>query len=679
MSEKTPDTLFQLLDIYKVEIPIVQRDYAQGRQEEHTKMVREILLSDMKSAIMRETQPLDLNFVYGKVEVEAGKFIPIDGQQRLTTLFILHLYAFHSDDSKTNLMLNFTYETRTSSRDFLKELIRKRNSVFASALTPSKEITDSEWFVSSWKYDPTIQSVLVMLDNIAAVFSGIEDLAERLINNDYKPIVFKFLDMKNLGMEDSLYIKLNARGKPLTPFENFKARLIGQLGKLLPDFARDFEKCFDVEWADLFWVKGNDKFDHIYLAFFGVLLMNKEIIQNFHNWSNMVDFNNIDEEVFSTAFYTLNFLYKNMEKEEAHNFIFDALEERSTYQQRVLFHSVTVYLYNSKGADTGSFTQWLRIIRNLTLNSRIDTSDLCRRAIEGINKFADKWDNLLDYFAGKGEIQGFNVEQKKEEWLKAQIIKKDEMFASLIYKAETHPYFCGQIRSALNYSMNKNNEVIMESFVCYWDKISALFDNDKPKHGHLLRQVLLTFGDYTLPVGDYITLCVDDPNETARTPSLKSLFSNSGTIVKKLLDTIDLTSAIKEQLETIKNDTTVLKNDWRYCFINFPVLFNWMSNSHMRLRNVSEKNEMIIVQNKASNGYNYGVFLSALQELLKKNKLIAENSLYMGTWADRYIDVNGFRIWFMEEKFLIKDAVKDIVVFETVSDDPIEEALTFLI
>ena len=90
MNEKIPDTLFELFNEYDVEVPIIQRDYAQGRQDDHAKMVRSNLLNDIKLAISGKTQPLDLNFVYGKAE--ENKFIPIDGQQRLTTLFLLHLF-----------------------------------------------------------------------------------------------------------------------------------------------------------------------------------------------------------------------------------------------------------------------------------------------------------------------------------------------------------------------------------------------------------------------------------------------------------------------------------------------------------------------------------------------------------------------------------------------------------
>jgi uncharacterized protein with ParB-like and HNH nuclease domain len=674
MSEKTIDTLFELLDKYKVEVPIVQRDYAQGRQDDHTKMVRYNLLKDMKSAILRKTPPLDLNFVYGKAEND--KFIPIDGQQRLTTLFLLHLYAFQNDNSKTKLLRKFTYETRTSSRDFLEKLTENRAAVFTSVLPPSREIEDSEWFVSGWKYDPTIQSALTMLDDISGVFNDVENLAQCLSNQEYEPIVFKFLEMKDLGMEDSLYIKLNARGKPLTPFENFKARMIGRLQKLQMAFTGKFEQYFDREWTDLFWSNYKENFDQIYLTFFGGLLMNRGICSTDTNWSDTLDYEKIEAEIFETAFYTLNFLSNNPDCKAVHQLVFNALTEKRTYQDRVLFHAVATYMYMAKGIDKGSLTQWLRIIQNLTLNTQIDTAALYRRAIDGINKLADNWDGLLVYFSQKGNVTGFSQEQIEEEQTKAQIILQSEDFAKVIYKAEQQPYFCGQIRSALYYAKDNNGKHDMEAFSRYWNKISALFDKTKSKHGHLLRQALLTFGDYTLPVGAYKTLCVDDPNEAASTPSLKRLFSNHGPIVKCLLDSLNLNDDIGSQLKSIVKSSTVLKNDWRDCFIKYPSIFARMSASHLRLREVS--GEMLIVPNKSSNGYNYDVFLSTLYVVLKKQGIEASFGGDLGTWADRFLCTKGLTVRFKKGKFIIKDAM-GIVVLETKTNDPVDEAAKFII
>ena len=73
-----------LLENYRVVIPLIQRDYAQGRKDKRTTEVRKKLLQDINAALLdTNVGPLDLNFIYGKST--HGKFIPLDGQQRLTT------------------------------------------------------------------------------------------------------------------------------------------------------------------------------------------------------------------------------------------------------------------------------------------------------------------------------------------------------------------------------------------------------------------------------------------------------------------------------------------------------------------------------------------------------------------------------------------------------------------
>jgi hypothetical protein len=677
MSEVTINTLFRLFDKYKVEIPKVQRDYAQGRLDDHAKMVRHNLLEDMKAAILGETPPLDLNFVYGKAEDD--KFIPLDGQQRLTTLFLLYLYTYYDDDKKTDLLRRFTYETRSSSRNFLEKLTEKRKEVFMSDLTPSEEIEDSEWFVSTWKYDPTIQSALIMLDDIKKVFGNVDDLAERLSGNGHQPIVFNFLEMKDLGMEDSLYIKLNARGKPLTPFENFKARLIGRLKTLELIFEKDFEDAFDREWTDLFWSNYKEDFDETYLTFFGILLMNQGIITTDSNWADTLDFEKIDEITFKKIFYTLNFLNNNRDNKIIHQLIFNGLREKRTYQDRLLFHAVTSYLYMSKGNDKASFKQWIRIFSNLILNSQIDTSVLYRRSIESINMLKDKWENLIDYFSKKENVSGFSLEQIKEEQIKAQIILQDDVFAEEIHKAEQHPYFSGQIRSALYFALDNKKAYNKDSFLEYWNKIDLLFEETKPKHGHLLRRALLDFGDYTLPVSAYKTLCIDDPNEASSTPSLKRLFSNNNIFVKKLLDKLNLADNISSQLENIVKNSVVPKNDWRYCLIKIPDLFSFMSTSHLRLRSV--KGQMIVVPNKSSNGYTYEIFSLAMKWILNRKKGLESELRFqddIGTWVDRYLFTEGLYLRFKDGQFIIKDEF-DQIVFKTKTDDPLEEAVQFVL
>jgi hypothetical protein len=674
MSEKTLNTLFELLGDHKVEVPMLQRDYAQGRQDSHASMVRYNLLNDIKSAILGQTPPLDLNFVYGKTI--DGKFIPIDGQQRLTTLFLFHLYAFRDDDSKTDILIKFTYETRKSSRDFLEKLVLNRASVFSMKLKPSEVIRDSAWFVSLWQNDPTVQSCLTMLDDIQNVFADITDLDKKLINTNVEPVIFRFLEMTNLGMEDNLYIKLNARGKPLTSLENFKACLIGRLRsdnfeKSVSFKVSDFENLLDGKWTDLFWSKSHNDFDRTYLDFFSILLDNAKIDVAL---SNPKDYNKISSQIYETAYYTLNFLCNN--STEPCSIIFKTLDNR-TYPNRVLFHIVTTYFYYSHGVDSDSLTQWIRILKNLTLNSTIDNDERCYSAISGINTLSDNWTDLLSYFSTNSKIfvQGFNGEQIEEEQIKARIIRTNTTsdFAKLIYGAEQHPYFSGQIRSALYLAKTGENNFDKEIFMQYWGKVSELFDNDKSKYEHLLRQALLAYGDYTLSVSGYKTLCVDNPNEMQS--SLKRLFSENSNIVKKFLDTLKVGKDIELQLKEIKNNVPVPTNNWRYCFIKFPDLFSWMSSTYLRLG--CSYNGIIIVPNISSRGYNYDVFLGALYLSLRQNNIDSYLDGDMGSWGDRYLCVNKMIARFKDNNFIIINTSIESTVFETKTEDIITEATDY--
>jgi len=72
----------ELLEKVGIKIPIIQRDYAQGREEE--KYVRERFISNLFDAISNDRN-LNLDFIYGTIK--NNYLIPLDGQQRLTTLF----------------------------------------------------------------------------------------------------------------------------------------------------------------------------------------------------------------------------------------------------------------------------------------------------------------------------------------------------------------------------------------------------------------------------------------------------------------------------------------------------------------------------------------------------------------------------------------------------------------
>ena len=126
-------TLWQLLNQQEIVVPMIQRDYAQGRSgKEH---IRSAFLEDVEAHLAAGTG-LTLDFVYGNTE--GGKFCPLDGQQRLTTLWLVHWYvAFRLGKLKetSSKLQKFSYQTRTSSADFCKMLCEKMEGTDPAAVS----------------------------------------------------------------------------------------------------------------------------------------------------------------------------------------------------------------------------------------------------------------------------------------------------------------------------------------------------------------------------------------------------------------------------------------------------------------------------------------------------------------------------------------------------------------
>ena len=84
------------ITIREIEIPLVQRDYAQGRKGEGVSRIREDFINALCGTLLPSAPAIDLDFIFGDVDEapgeNQGKFYPLDGQQRLTALFLLHCY-----------------------------------------------------------------------------------------------------------------------------------------------------------------------------------------------------------------------------------------------------------------------------------------------------------------------------------------------------------------------------------------------------------------------------------------------------------------------------------------------------------------------------------------------------------------------------------------------------------
>lgn len=528
-------SLFNQVDY--VEIPILQRDYAQGRLEEEE--VRILFLSSLFNALNQQDdpvrQPLDLDFVYGNYEDSESKvFSILDGQQRLTTLFLLHWYLalvngrledfraqFVAEDGRTT---RFTYKTRPSTTEFFNALVVsdfvKDDISFNNKTVISEKIIDCQWFYLSWKTDPTVQACLCMLDAIQNIFSDCgNDFFEKLLDIDQPFITFQFLNLDSFGMSDELYIKMNARGKPLTVFENFKAKIeqfIKSYAEPWPEYRLSFREGrvngyeyfihkIDTDWADLFWPYRNvctqdNTFDDEFMNFFRLIIMYQCLLNNRSSidcltqvtdallgdqgrlknlsLSKYEELNCFSQNLI-IGFIQIMGLICDMRMEnnkiclymtETHYYEEEETFKRvisngASYDDKLLFFAF--YSYLIKMEDLGELKNWIRVIYNLVENTITDSTSKFCQALFVIDELIKIDLPILDALKADCKISVFLQAQVLEEKIKAHLIIKSDEWHDVIIKAENHHFFNGQIGCILNFSgildfYRKHNQ-------CDWD------------------------------------------------------------------------------------------------------------------------------------------------------------------------------------------------------------------
>jgi len=462
-------TFWKLLTEREIEIPVIQRDYAQGRKSANS--IRSSFLGSIEDALVNDKE-LDLNFVYGSIE-DKNQFVPIDGQQRLTTMFLLHLYLIYATGRNVNdykALENFKYATRMTSTYFCKEITShgfdlEEGKLFCDITDLRAAIIDYPWFGTSWQNDPTVDAMLNMLKDIHELFGDRKDLDElldKLLDEDKCPIYFYYLDLGEYHLEDSIYIKMNARGKALTDYENFKAKL----EKFLSDnHVPDWEKLasqLDREWTEVFWnfvsdeekKKGGDiKFDERMMNFIVAYIYNEfayyttctkrdelraqidklfslsriEFTNAFESFSKKYftegDKTHLIQDSFVEMFKAFSLMTdkKNVVEYSPNNGFYnekkifeDVLEEKGinglTPQIRTRFYAYTQYLLRHEGAITSEgIREWFRIVEHLIAGQNFRGLDEYVHVIKGFHWLAENSTDIISFLAG------YNLSQNSDD------------------------------------------------------------------------------------------------------------------------------------------------------------------------------------------------------------------------------------------------------------------------
>jgi hypothetical protein len=657
----------------RVRIPVIQRDYAQGRDS--AREVREEFLNALHAALALAPGdpllPLNLDFVYGRTEGLAG-FAPLDGQQRLTTLFLLHWYlAWHDGEyadfasfMRDGENSRFGYAIRPSSREFFDALSGWAPATAARMDTPPASLVrDQNWFFDAWNDDPTIQAALAMLDAIHLRFCGVQGMYARLTCAERPYITLHLLDLDSFDLADDLYIKMNARGKPLTPFEHFKAQLEAHLAATpdtraytlndRPATLKEYvSHRIDGAWTELFWHSLGGKADLLDESFMRLMHVvaivtrdpnqvdNDKVLTELHDAAAPLSFRRyhdtgcLDHAFVETLIAVLDawsgagtgmraVLGDSPYYDE--RAVFDAILQegrRPTYAWLVQFQAYASFVRrHGREPERERFGEWMRIVANLARNTAFDNVSAFRLGLAAVERMLPHAPAILDHFtSGLLGLRGFSGQQVREEKLKAALILRSKSWRERIHCAEGNGYFQGQIGFLLKFagvldawnSLSDNgwtlqqDEELRQRFDYYNARAFALFEVDGLRKfpGAAFERALLSIGDYLLKADSNWSLGESAGRDTSWKRLLRGNAEDSGDDANRRAMFQALLDQIDPNVDVAPQlaqivQTTPPTGDWREPFIRYPQMIDYC---RMRMIRFHNDNQIYLLRKQRMNG-----------------------------------------------------------------------------
>ena len=472
-------TFWELLNKFtKIEIPIIQRDYAQGRPSEGK--IRNKLVNHIADTLKNKC-PIELDFVYGMItenkRTAQSLFIPIDGQQRLTTLFLLHWYVAWREgklDVAKETLLHFTYETRPSAHSFLeficKETIPQTISSFEDYF-----VHEARWFDNAWMLDPSVEAFIIMLDCIHdnEIIHSSNNLFTMLTTTDI--LSFYFLPLEEFGLSEEIYTRMNARGKQLTPFEKFKSKLFAAID-YDEDLKSEVSEKIEYTWVDNLWhyreeqIYTIDKYFMNLLRFVALVTFYE---RNLGEKRKKADIDLDDEDQLISVFddissvkFLINVfdllprLNKSAGKIVLYPWTNDSIGTIEMMLKDVVLDNAhdditTVLLlyaalqYMIKYKDDSGMKDYLTVVRNMLVNTKDKSQREWPRLLPVLKNLVS--DNIYELLLDPNlRIEVIYSEQQKEEIRKAKLISINSRFKVLLQKIENNVHFKGNINSLLD-------------------------------------------------------------------------------------------------------------------------------------------------------------------------------------------------------------------------------------
>ena len=481
---------YSLRKLSNIFIPDFQRAYAQGRNTPQSREIIENFITDVRNALLCSASPLSLDFIYGRKN--NGFFEPYDGQQRLTTLFLVHLYILRKTDCALNKNqawkgFKLSYRTSIEAGRFVEAISDNNNQIFFKQNDTWKLChLESQLYVDSQMLeDDTVKNMLRTLSVIDEKLGDIKAVeAVKALDN----ITFSLYENLPDDNPEVFYLKTNTRGLPLTPFENFRSKYESYLKGNNKDTAslsvtRDrMNKYFN--WFDSPKDRKlpDEKLMNLFVSYFSSLYSlyglqedNSERSMEFvpFQYFATVFENHTVETVMMPLLNLLDFLAEDKERinkltnEEGNHWYSSKIREAILNNKEPDYLLIVSFFFRVRASfNEEKYKAYIRIVTNL-INNNVSINKGDRELWEAISK-SDLTEESLLQILDKSDKKNPTI---SEEAKKLRLIRADSTWRSLIENAESTAFADGFI----DYLFDSNNskeefELRLKNFKKYFDK-----------------------------------------------------------------------------------------------------------------------------------------------------------------------------------------------------------------
>ena len=495
ISDTISDEAYYLNKVRNILIPDFQRAYAQGRNTSQSREIIENFINDIRKVLRGDIPVLSLDFVYGKKN--NGIFEPYDGQQRLTTLFLVYLYILRKADYEQNKTTNWkgynlSYRTSIEAGRFIDAITDNRNQIFFKQDGKCKlRHLESQLYIDYQMLSD--DAVKNMLRTLSVIDEKLGDLEASTVASSLDNITFSLYDNLPDENPEVFYLRTNTRGLPLTPFENFRSKYEAYLNGKNNEATTSLSVTRDRinRYFNWLYVHGektpDEKLMKLFISYFSSLYTLCDLKEDetekskkfvpFQYFSNIFENQSEEETVMIPLLNLLDFLAEDEDKIKMltndddcwySGKIKEAILNNKDNNKSDYLLVVTFFfrVFNKNSFDGEKYKAYIRVVTNL-INNNVSINKDNRELWKAISKSDFSEESLLQILNNSNNNNPTIAEEAK----KLRLIQADSTWRSLIENAESTAFADGFIDYLFDSDNSKEEfEQRLKTFKKYFDK-----------------------------------------------------------------------------------------------------------------------------------------------------------------------------------------------------------------